>query len=105
MFSTIFLRYRCACNGHSSRCGNRIDSVCECAHNTEGDTCDRCLPLYNDKPWRYGETSNAYPCKVCDCNGHADSCHYDDSVDPFPGSYDQGGGGVCENCQRNTGTF
>ena len=77
--------------------------MCECTHNTTGDTCDRCLPLYNDKPWRYGETNNAYPCKMCDCNGHAESCHYNASVDPFPNSYDQGGGGVCDNCQSNTG--
>ena len=99
------LSLRCACNGHSSRCGNSIDSVCECVHNTDGGTCGRCLPLYNDKLWRYGETSNAYPCKICDCSGHADSCHYDASLDPFPNSYDQGGGGVCENCQSNTGIY
>ena len=40
---------------------------------------------------------------MCDCNGHADSCHYNASLDSFPDSYDQGGGGVCDNCQSNTG--
>ena len=98
----LFYR-RCACNGHSSRCGTSIDSVCQCVHNTEGDNCERCAPLYNDKPWRYGTTSNGFPCKLCDCNSHATSCHYNASTDPFPDSYDIGGGGVCENCQDNTG--
>ena len=96
---------RCACNGHSSRCGTSIDSVCQCVHNTEGDNCERCAALYNDKPWRYGTTSNGFPCKLCDCNGHAISCVYNASTDPFPNSYDIGGGGVCENCQDNTGNI
>ena len=95
--------HRCACNGHAGRCGSDIDSVCDCLHNTEGDNCERCLPFYNDKPWRYGATNNAFPCKPCNCNNHATRCHYNGSVDPFPDSYEVGGGGVCDDCQDNTG--
>ena len=95
--------HRCACNGHAGRCGTDIDSVCDCLHNTEGDNCERCLPFYNDKPWRYGATNNAFPCKPCNCNNHATRCHYNVSVDPFPDSYEMGGGGVCDDCQDNTG--
>ena len=94
---------RCACNGHAGRCGTDINSVCVCLHNTEGDNCERCLPFYNDKPWRYGATNNAFPCKPCNCNNHATRCHYNASVDPFPNSYEVGGGGVCDDCQDNTG--
>lgn len=35
----------------------------------------------------------------CNCNNHANSCHFDQEV------YDQSGrvsGGVCDNCQHNT---
>ncbi len=46
-----------------------------------------------------------YPCKLCDCNNHASSCHYNASIDPFPESYDLGGGGVCDDCHDNTGLF
>lgn len=28
------------------------NNVCECRHNTEGDNCDRCEPLYNSELWR-----------------------------------------------------
>ena len=94
---------RCACNGHAARCGADIDSVCQCVHNTMGPQCERCLPFFNDKPWSRGLTSNAFPCKECDCNGHASSCHYDPTVDPFPDSRDLEGGGVCDDCQDNTG--
>lgn len=103
MSKIIHAVFRCACNGHAGRCGSDIDSVCDCLHNTEGPNCERCLPFYNDKPWRYGATNNAYPCKPCSCNNHATSCHYDVTVDPFPNSYEVGGGGVCDNCQDNTG--
>lgn len=63
--------------------------------------CERCKPLFNDKPWRLGTPNNGYPCKSCTCNNHATSCYYDQEVDSSPESYDEGGGGVC-NCTDNT---
>ncbi|KAJ7402273.1 hypothetical protein BTVI_87954 [Pitangus sulphuratus] len=64
--------------------------------------CDRCLPLYNDKPFRPGDQVHAYNCKLCQCYSHAVSCHYDLAMDPFPQEHYRGGGGVCDNCQHNT---
>lgn len=64
--------------------------------------CGRCLPLYNDKPFRPGDQVHAYNCKPCQCYGHAESCHYDLAMDPFPQEHHRGGGGVCDNCQHNT---
>ncbi|EGV92554.1 Usherin [Cricetulus griseus] len=64
--------------------------------------CDRCLPLYNDKPFRSGDGVHPFNCKPCQCNNHARSCHYDASVDPFPLEHSRGGGGVCDNCQHHT---
>lgn len=108
---------RCACNGHAARCSD--DAICECTHNTKGDRvskcniiffifstqCDECLDLFNDKPWKEGTTGFANPCKICNCNNHASSCIYNGTLDPFPDSRDLGGGGVCSNCQDNTGTY
>ena len=65
--------------------------------------CEECSPLYNDKPWRAGTFELGYPCKACSCNNHATACHYNKSIDEFPDSYDLGGGGVCDDCQDNTG--
>ncbi|XP_019863641.1 PREDICTED: usherin-like, partial [Amphimedon queenslandica] len=92
----------CACYGHASRCSNDLQSICECVHNTQGDRCNECLPLYNNKPWRRGISTQANPCIICNCNNHADSCVYNATLDPFPDSFDSGGGGVCTNCQDNT---
>lgn len=64
--------------------------------------CDRCQPLFNDKPFRRGDPITAYHCKECQCYGHADSCVYDRSIDPFPDEHDRGGGGVCVTCRHNT---
>lgn len=65
--------------------------------------CNECLPLYNNKPWRRGISTEANPCIICNCNNHADSCVYNATLDPFPDSFESGGGGVCTNCQDNTG--
>lgn len=64
--------------------------------------CGRCSPLYNDKPFRSGNKVHAFNCKPCQCHGHASSCHYDASMDPFPLEYNRGGGGVCDDCQHHT---
>ena len=64
--------------------------------------CDRCQPLYNNKPFRHGDKSDAYACAKCECNNHADSCYYNQTLDPSPGTRDAGGGGVCVGCKHNT---
>ena len=52
----------CLCNGHSSECEiikqvqydkqdirRMSHAMCMCQHFTDGDNCERCLPLYNDR--------------------------------------------------------
>jgi hypothetical protein len=60
--SEIKLFGSCLCNGHASKC-KMIDSIqydlrnidkmvhgkCECKHNTQGDNCEYCMDLYNDR--------------------------------------------------------
>ncbi|KYO43601.1 usherin isoform J [Alligator mississippiensis] len=101
----ITISGRCNCHGHADRCDTSSESyrcLCSKESNTEGDQCDRCLPLYNDKPFHSGDQVHAYNCKPCQCYSHAVSCHYDVTLDPFPNEYDRGGGGICDNCQHNT---
>ena len=44
---------KCLCNGHADNCDKTSPStgnpVCDCKHNTTGDDCDKCLPLFNNK--------------------------------------------------------
>ncbi|GAB1285872.1 Usherin [Apodemus speciosus] len=96
---------RCQCHGHAETCDRtRQPYRCLCSPHsfTEGSQCDRCSPLYNDKPFRSGDNVHAFNCKPCQCNSHASSCHYDASVDPFPLEHNRGGGGVCDDCQHHT---
>uniref|UniRef100_A0A665UIL9 Laminin subunit alpha 3 n=1 Tax=Echeneis naucrates TaxID=173247 RepID=A0A665UIL9_ECHNA len=103
---------RCVCHGHAQVCGggrnpdnpNRLQ--CECQHNTCGESCDRCCPGFNQKPWRAATVSSPNECQPCQCFSHASDCYYDPeverrgaSLDTF-GRYD--GGGVCIHCQHNT---
>lgn len=80
----------CICKGHADTCTEEAN--CECQHNTTGDHCESCLPLYNDKPWAEGTVSSAGECEPCDCNGHAASCTYNPSLSR----------GICINCTGNT---
>ncbi|XP_078675414.1 usherin-like isoform X2 [Branchiostoma floridae x Branchiostoma belcheri] len=103
--SGITVSGRCICYGHASSCDMEQDTyVCRCLETsfTQGNNCEECQPLYNDKPFRHGDNLNAYNCRPCLCHGHADSCHYNESVDPFQNNHLSGGGGVCDNCQHNT---
>ncbi|TNN67180.1 Usherin [Liparis tanakae] len=72
------------------------------ADETEGDDCQRCAPLYNDKPFRSGDQLQPMNCRSCQCHGHAPTCHYDIRADDQPDEHYRGGGGVCDNCTHNT---
>ncbi|XP_078409845.1 netrin-4 isoform X1 [Cetorhinus maximus] len=104
----------CFCNGHAEQCepadGFRavrgrfltvVHGKCICEHNTVGEHCERCDPLYNDQPWRPadGKRGTANQCRKCKCNNHANSCHFDLSVWLASGNRS---GGVCDNCKHNT---
>lgn len=104
----------CFCNGHAEHCvtvdGYRsvrerthhmVHGKCICKHNTAGDHCQLCTPLYNDQPWQPadGTTGAPHECKKCKCNGHADSCHFEHGVWLASGKRS---GGVCDHCQHNT---
>uniref|UniRef100_F6UDP9 Usherin n=1 Tax=Monodelphis domestica TaxID=13616 RepID=F6UDP9_MONDO len=101
----ITISGRCNCHGHANDCdmiSKPYRCFCSQESYTEGRHCDRCLPLYNDKPFHQGDQVHAFNCKPCQCNNHSRSCHYDKTMDPFPAEYYRGGGGVCDNCQHNT---
>lgn len=53
---------------------------CSCVHNTCGDNCDSCCPLFNQQPWRAGNFSDGGVCEKCQCHGHAQACRYDEEV-------------------------
>lgn len=60
--SDIQIASRCKCNGHAQWCDypNEKGKNCDCYHNTAGDDCERCKPLYNNKPWK-AATSKSQP--------------------------------------------
>ncbi|XP_042353016.1 laminin subunit alpha-3-like [Plectropomus leopardus] len=103
---------RCVCHGHAQVCGggrhqdnpNRLQ--CECQHNTCGESCDRCCPGFNQKPWRAATVDSPNECRPCQCFSHAFDCYYDPEVEKRGASLDTygryDGGGVCINCQHNT---
>ncbi|XP_066906769.1 laminin subunit alpha-1 [Halyomorpha halys] len=103
----ILIQGRCICHGHASKCSISDDKIgiCECSHNTEGPSCERCLPLYNQEKWRSGTPKEANPCQKCQCHGHGVSCLYDAEVSEAGLSLDSkgrfSGGGVC-NCTNHT---
>ena len=109
----------CLCYGHANQCKVMDDSIdydqedkekerithatCECLHNTDGLNCERCLPLYNDKPWAAATINDPKICQKCECNDHAESCEFDEK------EYNNTGrGGICKcldhtqgkNCQE-----
>ncbi|KGL84727.1 Netrin-4, partial [Tinamus guttatus] len=78
-----------------------VHGKCMCRHNTAGDHCEKCAPLFNDQPWKPGDGKTGAPneCRKCRCHSHADSCHFDLSVWLASGKRS---GGVCDNCKHNT---
>ncbi|KAM6433798.1 laminin subunit alpha-2 [Rhynochetos jubatus] len=99
----------CICSGHAKACP--LDpvtnkSVCQCEHNTCGETCDRCCPGFNQKPWHAGTFLVKHECEPCNCHGKTEECYYDQDVADrnqslnIHGEYI--GGGVCVNCTSHT---
>ncbi|XP_055007957.1 laminin subunit alpha-3 [Boleophthalmus pectinirostris] len=103
---------RCVCHGHAQVCGgNRHEESssrlqCQCQHNTCGESCDRCCPGFNQKPWRAATVHSPNECQPCQCFSHAFDCYYDPEVEQRGASLDifgrYDGGGVCIGCQHNT---
>uniref|UniRef100_A0A8C4UYU5 Laminin subunit alpha-2 n=1 Tax=Falco tinnunculus TaxID=100819 RepID=A0A8C4UYU5_FALTI len=100
----------CICSGHAKACpldpaSNK--SICQCEHNTCGETCDRCCPGFNQKPWHAGTFLVKHECEPCNCHGKTEECYYDQDVADrnqslnIHGEYI--GGGVCVNCTSHTG--
>lgn len=57
---------RCQCHGHGEFCDypNFKGKDCDCKHNTEGEDCERCKPLFNNKPWMPATSdSEPNPCE------------------------------------------
>ncbi|XP_041134161.1 laminin subunit gamma-1-like [Polyodon spathula] len=90
---------RCKCNGHASEClKNEYEKmVCNCKHNTFGMDCEKCLPFFNDRPWRRATAENPNECLPCNCNGKSRECYYDSELYRATGH-----GGHCLNCDDNT---
>ena len=38
-------------------------AVCVCGHNTMGTNCEKCKPLYNNRPWLVGYGNQANECQ------------------------------------------
>ncbi|XP_068459754.1 netrin-4-like [Clinocottus analis] len=104
----------CLCNGHADHCvpaggyrpgqqktSNMVHGKCVCRHNTGGEHCERCAPLYNDQPWQAanGITGTPHECQKCKCNGHAKSCHFSRGLWLATG---RRSGGVCDDCHHKT---
>ncbi|XP_065144388.2 usherin [Paramisgurnus dabryanus] len=101
----ITISGRCECHGHADSCDTSVNPYrCACLpeSHTHGANCERCSSLFNDKPFKAGDQIQAYNCRPCQCYGHASSCHYNASLDPYPDDHFRGGGGVCDNCTHNT---
>ncbi|XP_070762485.1 usherin [Enoplosus armatus] len=101
----ITISGRCECHGHADHCDTSLTSyrcLCLPESHTEGNNCQRCAALYNDKPFRSGDQLQPMNCRSCQCHGHALSCHYDVGTDDQPDEHYRGGGGVCDNCMHNT---
>lgn len=62
--SDIVVTGRCNCNGHARDCtGPRMEETCDCEHNTMGDDCEMCKPLFNNRPWMLANASHANECE------------------------------------------
>ncbi|XP_048586843.1 laminin subunit beta-2 isoform X1 [Nematostella vectensis] len=91
--SNVEVTGRCSCHGHAMGCSGPIMSRrCECEHNTMGTDCEMCKPLFNNRPWMRANQTHGNECQECNCNNHATSCVYNETL----------GYGLCKGCQHNT---
>ena len=76
---------------------------CECEHNTQGVDCNECKPLYNNKPWSFATSEDAHECEMCECNGKAEACVYDEELGHgrCVGCKDNTSGPKCDQCAKN----
>ncbi|CAD5219384.1 unnamed protein product [Bursaphelenchus okinawaensis] len=106
----IVVRGSCSCYGHAQKCvpkwtgddrenSDMVHGNCECTHNTQGANCEKCKDFYHDLPWKPAIGDESNECKICRCNNHAASCHFDESEYIKSGNVS---GGVCDDCQHNT---
>ena len=102
--SNMVVNGTCFCHGHGLACSpkrghqfphdsNIVHSKCVCGHNTQGDYCDSCLPLYNDHPW-----APVAQCVKCNCNQRASECLFDQVSYDYSGSTS---GGICQDCSEH----
>ncbi|KAK2821214.1 hypothetical protein Q7C36_020557 [Tachysurus vachellii] len=110
--SSLLARGTCLCHGHAEQClptggpdslqsSGVVQGRCVCTHHTAGVHCEKCAPLYNDRPWKAanGSSGEPNPCQKCECHGHAESCHFSRRVWSSTGGTS---GGVCDDCRHNT---
>uniref|UniRef100_A0A224X9G7 Putative netrin axonal chemotropic factor n=1 Tax=Panstrongylus lignarius TaxID=156445 RepID=A0A224X9G7_9HEMI len=95
---------KCNCNNHAEHCnfskevyqesGHISGSVCiDCQHNTTGNTCEQCKPLFYHDPNR--DLTDPYTCLSCNCN--TDGTVDEGLCDPPTHSQHEG---VC-HCKQN----
>ncbi|XP_014780157.1 netrin-1 isoform X2 [Octopus bimaculoides] len=99
--SNLAVGGRCKCNGHASSCSKNSDgqTVCNCQHNTAGDSCERCKTFHFDIPWSRATEQNAKECVRCKCNQHARKCHFNREIYILSGYKS---GGICVKCRHHT---
>ncbi|XP_064625988.1 laminin subunit alpha lam-3-like [Lineus longissimus] len=99
---------QCICFGHAEVCprGEGDNVKCKCEHNTCGDSCETCCPMFNQHRWRAGTKKDPGICEQCNCNRHAESCVFNQTIADLKMSMNKqgvfNGGGVCLDCQHNT---
>uniref|UniRef100_A0A3B4YWZ3 Laminin N-terminal domain-containing protein n=1 Tax=Stegastes partitus TaxID=144197 RepID=A0A3B4YWZ3_9TELE len=74
------------CAASPNTCMTQHLHVCECEHNTCGESCDECCPGYHQQPWQPGTISEGNTCEskkhkcLCDLRGSKSSvCSRDDT--------------------------
>lgn len=76
---------QCDCNNLTLDCDARNGICINCAGNSEGPSCERCMPGY------YGDPMRSIPCLPCECptqtNSFSHTCFLD--TDGLP---------TCDNC-------